>query len=589
MPRRAEESRRDPGRHGLCAHRPRDLSKEIPVEKIPFTQKIILNKAAKKGVAVFVATNLLETMVEKRKPTRAEVHDVVNTILDGAYGLALSAETAIGRYPFLCVNMMQRLIRHTVSVVDFPKVETKEDAFVGRLCEAGYLLDREVGSALGPAHGGTLISRMAKDIDPAAVSVLPRIELADDLQMDVEQIAIGTFSPLEGFMNQRDLRSVLREMRLANGCIWPIPVVLDVSRGEAARHAVGATICLVDRTGRALALLELEEKYEFDRDQYLKAVYGTLDNRHPGVNRGRALHPVFLAGKITRLARRASETAEYELTPRQVRRLFEERGWQKVVGFHTRNVIHRSHEFIQLQALAAESCDGLFVQPIVGSKKPGDFQPQQIIRSYETMMKGFYPPDQTFFAVLATWSRYAGPREAVFTAICRKNYGCSHFIVGRDHTGVAGWYEPEASQRIFDRFPDLGIKVVKFGNVTYSKRLGHYVHETQATVVDRQDRQEISGTQARAMLRAGQRPPEWFMRKAISDQIVASLRAGETVFVGEDESASEESPKQSPEVEVPEVENGPGVTRSKPAAVRLAARRPKKRVSAGVAATKPAA
>jgi len=226
-----------------------------------------------------------------------------------------------------------------------------------------------------------------------------------------------------------------------------------------------------------------------------------------------------------------SNTKQYELTPRQVRRLFEERGWSRVVGFHTRNVIHKGHEFIQMNAMQRENCDGLFVHPVVGKKKKGDFNAEYIVRAYEEMTKNHYPKNKVVFATFSTYSRYAGPREALFTALCRKNFGCSHFVVGRDHTGVGNFYHPKASHEIFDKFPDLGIKAVTFDKVYYSDKLGKHVHERETNGHNDEEVAHISGTQAREMFLAGKQPPEWFMRPEVSKIIVDAVKKGEEVFV----------------------------------------------------------
>lgn len=509
-----------------------DLSKEIPVEKIPFTQKIILEKASRCGKGVFVATNLLETMVDKKKPTRAEVHDVISTIVDGAMGLTLAAETAIGKHPMECINMLNKLIQHAELTVNGNRLERQEDLFIKSLEASNYLLDLNISSSLISPHGGKLVSRVLTDPwDKLEPEALQKIVLDSNKQMDVEQIAIGTYSPLEGFMGQADFESVLDDMRLADGTVWPMPIILDVSQEIADRLSPGEDVALVDEKGEVLAILHLEEKYGLDKQATVLRMYGTDRTEHPGVRMVQQMNPILLGGKISLIKRRDSQTKAYELTPRQLRRLFDERGWAKVLGFHTRNVIHRGHEFIQLQAMEEEKCDGLLVHPVIGKKKPGDFKPQYIIRSYETMIERFYPRSKVVFATFSTFSRYAGPREALFTALCRKNFGCSHFIVGRDHTGVGDFYDPMASHRIFNQFPEIGIKAVKFNEVFYSKRLRKYVHINGGIHQHGKiDRVTISGSQAREMLQAGKKPPRWFMRPEIAQLLLDAIDGGEQLF-----------------------------------------------------------
>lgn len=516
-----------------------DLSKEIPIERIPFAQKAIIWKAQERGKEVYVATNLLESMVEKREPTRAEVHDIVSTILDGASGLALASETAIGKRPIEAVNALQKIIRHTEEVVGSGVAGMAHADIAERLVRSGYLQSVRTSALLIPPHGGTLVDRTFRGApDVARYGILPRVALTDEQYMDIEQIAIGTFSPVEGFMGKNDLESVLYTMRLAprsagrEGVVWPIPIVLDVSEKEAAPLPVGGDIALTDADGNIVAVLHLEEKYRYDRNTFVENMYGTNDARHPGVRAAQAMKPVFLGGKVTLLTRRRAPYKGYELTPRQVRRIFEEHGWSRVVGFHTRNVPHRGHEFIQREALERASADGLFVHPVIGKKKSGDFQALPIIKAYEMMMEQFYPKDGVVFATYATFSRYAGPREALFTALCRKNFGCSHFVVGRDHTGVGDFYPSNASHEIFDRFSDIGIVPVRFTKVFYSERLGTHVCEDAATPGHSENEKfHVSGTEARKMFLGGQAPPAWFMRPEISRMILEFLDQGEEVFV----------------------------------------------------------
>ena len=508
-----------------------DLSKEIPIEKIPFVQKVIMHKARRYNTGVYVATNLLETMIEKRKPTRAEVHDVVNTIVDGALGLTLAAETAIGKHPLECINMLNKLIQHAELVVKGSDPKNLENGFIKGLESSHYLLEN-VSSSLIPPHGGKLVNRvLANPPDKSYLDSLPKIRLDQNKQMDVEQICVGTYSPLEGFMGQEDFLSVLTSMRLANGIVWPLPIVLDVSEETADELSIGEVVGLTDEQGEVMALFHLNEKYRFDKEDTVKKMYGTDSRDHPGVRMVHEMQPVLLAGQIDLIKGRRSETRAYELTPKQLRRLFEDRGWAKVLGFHTRNVPHRGHEFMQLQAMEDENCDGLLVQPVVGKKKPGDFKPEYIIRSYEKMIKSFYPKEKVVFAAFSTFSRYAGPREALFTAVCRKNFGCSHFVIGRDHTGVGDYYDPYASHRIFDNFPDLGIKIVKFNEIFYSKKLNKYVQENGESPNDESDKLRlISGSQARAIFLRGERPPGWFMRPEISNIVLDAVKNGKQVF-----------------------------------------------------------
>ena len=513
-----------------------DLSKEIPIEKIPLAQKTIINRARNLGKEVFVATNLLETMVTKPRPNRAEVNDVVNTILDGAAGLTLSAETAIGQYPLESINMLNNLIKEAAVIDNFGEINQAREKVAQKLERMNYLSAASLVSSLIAPHGGKLVDGMAKEVPNATyLNSLEKIALNQNLQMDAEQIAIGAFSPLEGFMKRDDLQSVLDKMCLTSGIVWTVPVVLDVSPEQADRIKLGEEAALINEQGEIMATLLVEDKYQIDKTEFNQNMYGTNDLKHPGVRWVNSWQEVLLGGRINLIKRRSSPYKEYELTPRQVRKLFAERGWNKVVGFHTRNVIHRSHEFIQLKALEQAGSDGLFVHPVIGQKKPGDFHTPYIIKSYEKMIDSFYPKHRVVFATFATFSRYAGPREAIFTALCRKNFGCSHFIVGRDHTGVGDFYGPWAAHEIFEKFPDLEIKPIKFGKIFYSRKYQKHIHELDDTEHQAEEKLDISGTEARNMLKQKQTPPAWFMRPEISNIIIEAIERGEEVFVGDKE------------------------------------------------------
>jgi pyruvate kinase len=509
-----------------------DLSKEIFLTRIPFTQKIIVHRARKKKKPVIIATNFLESMVHAQTPTRAEIHDIESSITDGAIGLTLAAETAIGKYPHECINVMKNVINHVTSVIDVDTWSRKEEALVAYLEKQNYLLDFAKHSPLIEPHGGRLVDRVLKE-KPATSHLrrLPKIQLTEELAMDVEQIAIGAYSPLEGFMDKKELESVLTRSRLPNGIAWPLPIVLDVSEKDARGLKKGDKVALLGTHKKPIAILHLTEKYSFDKEVMNQKLYNTTSEEHPGVRRVNKLQPILLAGPIDLIERGLSETTALELTPRQTRRLFEMRDWSRVVGFHTRNVVHRSHEFIQMKAIEQVSADGLFVHPVVGKKKAGDFKTQYISESYNRMIRDFYPTNKALFGAFATYSRYAGPKEALFTAIVRQNFGCSHFVVGRDHTGVGDFYHPKASHKIFDQFPELGIKPIRFDKIFFSKKLNEHVHEAEDLKHAASEKLHISGTEARKMFEKGETPPEWFMRPEISKLILDAIKRGEEVFV----------------------------------------------------------
>lgn len=505
-----------------------DLSHQIPLERIPFTQKHIIARCRDMSRDVFVATNTLELMASSLKPNRAEVNDVINTLLDGAAGIALTRETAVGKYPVETVNMLSTLFRQ----VQFLGKSVSHANVISNIRSSGYVHSTRVPQLLTPPHGGLLINRFNPAFDTSPVKKHVRIDR--QMLMDVEQIAIGAYSPLEGFLREKDFHSVIKRMRLSNGVVWTLPLVLQVPDEEMHPLRLGDYVGLVfEEDKKMYAVLHLEEIYQIDPVKCAKQIFGTADTAHPGVRAFIERGGNVLGGNVTLLRKTTSDYSTYDLTPAQTRRIFAERGWSRVIAFHTRNVIHRSHEFIQLEGLKRSCCDGLFVHPAVGRKKPGDFESASVVAAYEKMIDDIYPRDKVVLCTWSSYSRYGGPREAIFTALVRKNFGCSHFIVGRDHTGVGKFYHPNASHRIFDTFTqdELGIVPVRFDRVFYSKTLKQHVHEPDAPDHPEDDKLHISGTEAREMLKQGKHPPEWFMRREISGIILDRLRHGKKVFV----------------------------------------------------------
>jgi len=501
-----------------------DLSSQVPLEKIPFAQKFILEKVKSLGKEAFVATNTLEQMALVLKPSKSEVNDIINILLDGATGIALTKETAIGKYPVETANMLINLINQVSYLQNSEGMN-----LIDKIEKSDYLLGEKNPEMLVKPHGGKLINRFEpnyKDISEKSM------EISSETLMDLEQIGIGAFSPLEGFMDKENFRSVVDNMKLSNGVVWTIPIVLDADEELSKELKIGDKISLKFEN-EVYAVLKLDEIYKVDKEQEAKKIFGTDSKEHPGVKKFTELKENFLGGKIILVKRRNSPHKVHELTPYQTRKIFSERGWKNVIGFHTRNVIHKSHEFIQLEGMKKSSCDGLFVHPVIGKKKKGDFESDIIIKSYEKMLENFYPKGKVVLGSFATYSRYAGPKEAIFTALVRKNFGCSHFIVGRDHTGVGDFYGPNDSHNIFDKFSkeELGIVPVKFDKVFYSNLEERHIHELEFIEHPKEHKLHISGTDARNMLLNGIQPPEWFMRPEISSIILEKLKNGEKVFV----------------------------------------------------------
>ena len=489
-----------------------DLSREIPIEKIPLVQHNIISRCNLAKRNVYVATNLLESMIESPGPTRAEVNDVISTLTSGANGLVLAAETAIGANPIACANMIVRLIKSFESSHDNKNFNFyKENAL----------------SLLIPPHGDQLVNRLCNEsIWNDQINTLRKLTVGVEELMDCEQIAIGTYSPLTGFMNRETAIAVLRESKLPNSIIWTIPILLPLNIEKSFVPQTGERLVLCDHAGVKRAMIDVTEVFELDLDFVSKALFGTNQQSHPGVARLMARGNRFIGGPITMLERAVSPYRQYELTPLQTRSIFTHKGWTRVVGFHTRNPAHRVHEYLQLEALKKTHSDGLFISPVLGPKKEGDFLPNSILASYQLLINlCAYPAGKVLLGGFSTYSRFAGPREAAFTAICRKNMGCSHFIVGRDHAGVGDFYAADAIDRYLEEIGDLGIELVRFPPIVWDDQRLAYAPIDQVT-----EPISISGTTVRKALRDGIRLPEWFMRTEIQDMFLDELKNGQSIF-----------------------------------------------------------
>ena len=381
--------------------------------------------------------------------------------------------------------------------------------------------------------GGVLVDRASNDEEREALrakaATLPAIPADRNLVLEIEKIADGSFSPLEGFMGSRDVTAVLDTMHMADGTPWTIPVICHAQSSDAAGISRGDEVALIDQdSGRASAILAVDEIFDLDKERFAKSVFGTDDREHPGVGLLMTWGDRALAGTITMIERSPAAIPErYAMSPRRVRELIAERGWRRIVGFQTRNLGHRAHEAIQKTAL--EHADGLLIHPLLGWKKKGDMLPEVILEGYEILVERYFVPENVLLAGLTTAMRYAGPKEAVFHAIIRKNFGCTHFIVGRDHAGVGGYYDKYAAHRIFDEFGDeLGIQPMRLHGPCWCPICEAIV--TEHTCPHHDAWQQISGTEVRAMLSRGERPPEHFMRPEIGDFLIQRQREGRIFF-----------------------------------------------------------
>lgn len=381
-------------------------------------------------------------------------------------------------------------------------------------------------------HGGTLIDRWLRgdrrDEAVQRAARLRRLRLDGREAADLEMIGDGALSPLTGFITEADYRSVVAEMRLASGLLWALPVTLAVSADEAAAIGPDEEVALEGPDGKLLALMRVSDRFAYAKEAEALQCYRTAETAHPGVRRLMAQGEVYLGGEVWLVDRARPEFPAYHATPAETRQAFAEKGWQSVVGFQTRNPVHRAHEYIQKCAL--EICDGLLLHPLVGETKSDDIPAAVRMQAYEAILGHYFPPDRTMLSVFPAAMRYAGPREAVWHALCRKNYGCTHFIVGRDHAGVGSYYGTYDAQRIFDEIPpgDLGITPLFFEHTFYCTACGGMA-SAKTCPHGSEQHVALSGTRVRELLYSGQVPPPEFSRPEVARVLIDGLRAAARV------------------------------------------------------------
>jgi len=384
-------------------------------------------------------------------------------------------------------------------------------------------------SGLIKPHGGTLVNRVAEGSKRDALikeaASLPRIDLSAKQSCDVEMIGIGAFSPLTGFMGSKDFNSVITDMKLASGDIWPIPITLSVSKDKAPK--AGSRVALYAPNGVLQAVMTVEEVYDHDRAKEATIFFnkpGDDDGQHPGAEAVKKEGDTCLAGPIDVVTvcvdpEGPEAFLDFRLTPAQTRAEFEKRGWKTVSAFQTRNPIHRAHEY--LCKCAQEITDGILIHPLVGETKPGDIPANVRMDCYQALIKDYFVPQTTMLSVMPAAMRYAGPREAIIHALVRKNYGVTHFIVGRDHAGVGNYYGTYDAQAIFDKLDkaNLGIEPLKFEHAAYSNKAQGMVSGKTFPKIEG-DQVFLSGTKVRDMLAAGERPPMEFSRPEVADILI---------------------------------------------------------------------
>jgi len=363
-------------------------------------------------------------------------------------------------------------------------------------------------------HGGKLVNRITKKEPEQLFSVSVDADLAND----IENIADGIFSPLEGFLTKEDFENVIQKGRLSNDLPWTIPIVFDVDEASAKKMKDAKDVAL-GINGTKFAILHVEDIYTFDKNATAKGVYGTTDPKHPGVAKTMQMNEFLVGGKIDYIKRpEETQIRRYRKSPLETRSAFEKTGWKTIVAFQTRNVPHVAHEMLQKDSLNTH--DGLFINPLIGKKKSGDYKDEVIVASYETLIKHYYPPNRSYLATLHTEMRYAGPKEAIHHAIMRKNFGCTHIIIGRDHAGVGNYYDPFAAQKIFGDYSDIGIEPIFYPAFFFCKKCLSFASEKNCPHGP-EFQEQLSGTKLRTMILEKQNPSEYMIRPEVSKVLMS--------------------------------------------------------------------
>ncbi|MHA1724562.1 MAG: sulfate adenylyltransferase [Promethearchaeota archaeon] len=369
-------------------------------------------------------------------------------------------------------------------------------------------------------HGGSLINKELPKIEKERIlsemHELEKVQVNSETVKVIKNIAFGVYSPLEGFMNRNDYIAVLEHMCLENNVAWPFPIVLDLSE-EEIKFTSDDSIILTDSENNPIALMRLEEIYDYDKKEFAQKVYGTLDRAHPGVDSVFKMKEKLVGGEIFLINEPTPRFPELDLKPIETRVLFKTRKWDRVVAFQTRNPPHLGHEYVQKAGLTY--VDGLFINPVIGKKKKGDFKDEVIIEAYKVLIDEYYPKDRVVLSTFETEMRYAGPKEAIFHAIARKNFGCDHIIIGRDHAGVGNFYGPYDAHEIFKNFPDLGIEPIFFRSFSKCNKCNSIVND-KICPHPPEFHTFFSGTKIREILMEGKEPTPDLMRPEVARVIL---------------------------------------------------------------------
>ncbi|MBV9328756.1 MAG: sulfate adenylyltransferase [Chloroflexi bacterium] len=504
--------------------------RDTNIRRIAYVAKLISRSG---GVAVTAAISPYRAIRDESRANigrfvevfvRCPLDVLVSRDTKGLYARALRGE--IQQFTGVSDPYEEPLAADVVVDTDVETPEESTRKILNKLERLGYLAPSD--GQIAP-HGGQLVNRLASPAEASALSerlfMLPRVTLTPRAMWDLDMLGVGAFSPLTGFLGEADYTSVVERMRLANGLPWSIPITLSATDYEAARLEPGAEVALADASGDIRAVLSLAEIFRRDVNREAELVYRTTESAHPGVAIIQREGPLLLGGAVTVLERNVlgEPFRPFALDPAETRRAFAEREWQTVVGFQTRNPVHRAHEYLQKCAL--EIADGLLLHPLVGETKDDDIPADVRMRCYQVLLDAYYPKDRVVLSVLPAAMRYAGPREAILHALVRKNYGCTHFIVGRDHAGVGNYYGTYDAHHIFHSFApgELGIQPLFFDHAFFCT-VCNSMASTKTCPHTADSHVVLSGTKVRSMLRDGQAPPPEFSRPEVAAVLIEAER-----------------------------------------------------------------
>tara|TARA_B100000161_G_scaffold98061_1_gene69258 strand:- start:1812 stop:3860 length:2049 start_codon:yes stop_codon:yes gene_type:complete len=439
-----------------------DLSKEFNIEDIPIIQKEITKIAKDEKTKIFVATNFLESMINNPFPNRAEINDIYNTLIDGVDGLVLAAETAVGKYPVESASIIKRIFKSFKT--SFKNKKSSDTVYT--------------------------------------IKKFDEIIIDKFAESDVKQIVFGTYKPLDRFMSLTEIKSVLNKNRLLDGNIWTLPIVLPINR----KIKINKYYNILNSKKKILCSIKVDSLFEIDSKELLKKWFSTDYLNHPGIKSLKSRGKYFISGKITSPQFNNFTFQRFEVVPKKSKELIYTKGWHNIIGFHTRNIPHQGHIFIQKEAIKLSNADGLMLSPAVGLKKKGDFKNDFLIESYSEILRSKVHYKKAILCSLDIYSRYAGLREAVFTAICRKNLGCTHFIVGRDHTGFNNNFLNEDPRTFFSKIGDIGINIIFFDTLGFNKKNNKYSFNKNATSL-------ISGSIIRNLIKKKKKIPDYLLNK----------------------------------------------------------------------------